>query len=88
VHFDVTQAVNTQTLLELVDENGELINVTGTTQLQWTAESSGRYYLGVSPMNSMEFGCTDTVSYDLTVTIEVPDTTPTIYLPFIVKASG
>jgi uncharacterized repeat protein (TIGR01451 family) len=88
ITFTITKSVNTQTLLELVDENGELINVTGTTHLQWTAETAGRYYLGVSPLNTLEFGCTDTVSYDLTVSMETPDTTPTIYLPFIIKSSG
>ncbi len=88
VFFTVTQTLNTQTRLELVDETGEIMGVTGSTHLQWTAETAGRYILEVSPTNTQTFGCEDVVSYDLTAEVHIPDQPPTIYLPFVTRPSN
>ena len=88
VFFTVTLTLNTQTQLELVDDSGEIMGVTGTTHLQWTAETTGRYILEVSPTNTQTFGCEDVVSYDLTASVQVPDQAPTIYLPFVTRSSN
>jgi uncharacterized repeat protein (TIGR01451 family) len=49
ITFSVGPVTNTQTLLELYDEVGNPLSVTGTTQLIWKPESSGHYLLSVSP---------------------------------------
>jgi hypothetical protein len=86
VTFTITAASNTETLLELYDENGDAMDVDDLTDLSWTAETAGHYYASVSPLNSMNFGCTNTVSYELTVAVsgEVPSP-PMIFLPFVSK---
>jgi len=81
--FVVTPVTNTQTLMELYDEHGAALVVTGTTQLVWTPTTSGRYYLSVSPQDgAASFGCADTVGYNLSMeTLE----TNSLYLPLVTR---
>jgi hypothetical protein len=82
ITFTVAPITNTQTLLEMWDEHGVALNVTGTTQLVWAPDTAGRYYLGVSPLTTT-FGCAHEVGYNLLLTEE---TAPgRIYLPIILK---
>jgi hypothetical protein len=64
VTFTVGPVTNTQTLLELYDRKGAVLDETGTTQLVWMPEADGRYFLSVSPM-AASFGCADEVGYRL-----------------------
>jgi hypothetical protein len=64
--FTVAPVTNTQTLMELYDERGAALFVTGTTRLVRTFISGGRYYLSVSPQVGVTtFGCAETVGYNL-----------------------
>jgi hypothetical protein len=81
ITFTVTPVTSTKTLLELYDELGSALNVTGTTQLAWTPAAAGRYYLSASPLTTT-FGCTHTVGYGLL--IEQP-VIYNIFLPLVVK---
>ncbi len=80
VTFTVLQVTGTQTLLELYDGNGQALDVTGTTQLAWTALQPGRYYLAVSPIAPGGYGCADEFGYRLLMEAE-----PTfrVYLPVV-----
>ncbi len=80
VTFTVS-VTNTQTLLELFDENGNSLDITGTTQIVWEVPEAGHYYLSVSPV-VQTFGCSDVVGYQLGMEISVP---PGIYLPLITR---
>ncbi len=79
VTFTVVTITNTQTLLELFDENGNSLDITGTTQIIWRAPEAGQYYLSVSPMEQ-SFGCSDIAGYQLRMERYTP---PKIYLPLI-----
>jgi hypothetical protein len=81
ITFTIPSFTNTQTLLELYDDEGASLNVTGTTGLEWQAPSDGRYYLSVSPL-SHTFGCVDTAGYELVV--EVSEITQ-FYFPIIYR---
>ena len=81
VTFTVVTVTNTQTLLELFDENGNALDITGTTQLVWRVPESGHYYLSVSPMEQ-SFGCSDVVGYQLRMERSAP---PRFYLPIITR---
>jgi hypothetical protein len=81
VTFTVVTVTNTQTLLELFDENGNALDITGTTQIVWRVPDAGHYYLSVSPV-AQTFGCSDVVGYQLRMERYVP---PRIYLPIIVR---
>jgi hypothetical protein len=82
VTFAITTFTNTLTLLELYDEYGSVLNVTGTTQLTWTASAAGHYYLSISPLTTDTFGCSYEVGYNL-----LAEVSPirVIYLPLIVR---
>ena len=76
----VTVAVtNTQTLLELYDENGNALDITGTTQIIWRVPEAGHYYLSVAPLVET-FGCSDAVGYQVRMDKSV---LPRIFLPLI-----
>jgi hypothetical protein len=79
VTFTVVTITNTQTLLELFDENGNSLNITGISQIVWRVPETGHYNLSVSPMTE-SFGCSDIVGYQLRMDRYVP---PRIYLPII-----
>jgi hypothetical protein len=81
ITFTVASITNTQTLLELYNEHGAALDVTGTTRLVWTPTTDGRHYLSVSSLTTT-FGCADTVGYNL-----LAETSPLsiIYLPLVIK---
>jgi hypothetical protein len=81
ITFTVPVVTNTLTLLELYDGQGTGLDVTGTTNLIWTAATGGRYYLGVSPQVS-NFGCADTAGYHLLA--ETPPLS-VIHLPMVAR---
>jgi len=81
VTFTVVTVTNTQTLLELFDENGNALDITGTTQIVWQVPGAGHYSLSVSPM-MQTFGCSDVVGYQLRMDRSVQ---PRIYIPIIIK---
>jgi uncharacterized repeat protein (TIGR01451 family) len=86
ITFTVTPINNTPTLLELYDEPWAVLPiVTGTTQLVWTPDSDGRYYLSMSPLTAT-FGCADAVGYNLSLE-EMAEMSPegAIYLPIIMR---
>jgi len=86
ITFTTQPITNTQTLLELYDENGYALNVTGINQLTWDVVEGGRYYLSVSPDPlsplSMNFGPSIDVGYVLNMYIKP---VRLIFLPFTVK---
>jgi len=90
ITFTVPSITNTQTLLELYDQNGDPIpGMQGSDVLVWTAPAHGRYYLSVSPQ-VITYGCTeadagsedDIVSYALLAEVE-----PiwSLYLPIVMR---
>ena len=81
VTFTVPTVTNTLTLLEIYDQDGYALGVTGSDELIWTPGVEGRYYLGVSPQQKA-FGCTSQVGYDLLMRLEGMSTT---YLPVVVR---
>ena len=90
ITFTIAAITNTQTLLELYDEYEPVLNVTGTTQLVWTPDTAGRYYLSVSPLTtSFDRSCVeavDAVGYNLRLE-EMAEMAPegAIYLPIIMR---
>jgi hypothetical protein len=84
VTFAITALTDTLTLLELYDGYGSVLNITGTTQLTWTATAAGHYYLSISPLTTDTFGCSYEVGYNL-----LAEMSPVrvIYLPLIVRES-
>jgi hypothetical protein len=81
ITFTVPQVTGTLTLLELYDQNGNPMDVTGTDQLVWTAPTAGRYYLSVSPQ-SEAFGCADVAGYQL---LAERESLFEIYLPAVLR---
>jgi len=83
VIFTLAPVTNTQTLMELYDERGAALFVTGTTRLVRSFVSGGRYYLSVSPqVGVMTFGNTRTVGYNLH--LETKDAS-IVYVPVIMR---
>jgi uncharacterized repeat protein (TIGR01451 family) len=83
VIFRTAPVTNTQTLMELYDERGASLFVTATTRLIWIPDTSGSYYLSVSPQGGItSFGCADTVGYNLLM--ETPEANFT-YLPVVTR---
>jgi uncharacterized repeat protein (TIGR01451 family) len=81
VTFTISVLTNTQTLMELYDDQGVSLDITGTTQLTWQAAEDGRYYLSVTPLSST-FGCADTAGYNLVAQIPPAGR---IYLPLTLR---
>ena len=77
----VTPVPGTGTELQLYDEQGDLLDVSGSTGLSF-AGPAGRYYLGVSPTGPA-FGCAGEAGY----TLEAEFTGNQLYLPYISKAA-
>jgi len=83
--FATAPVTNTQTLMELYDEHGAALVMTGTTRLVWAPTTSGRYYLSVSPEDeSASFGCADAVGYNLLMEMLEANV---IYLPMVTRNS-
>ncbi len=81
ITFTIPAITNTQTVLELYDEVGAALNVTGTTRLVWTPSVGGNYYLSVRPQDGIEtFGCREQTGYALRLEVEK---TYTLYLPLV-----
>lgn len=82
ITFTIARFTDTLTLLELYDAYGFGLNVTGTTQLTWTAATAGHYYLSISPLITDTFGCSHEVGYNL-----LTEMSPVrvLYLPFTVR---
>ena len=76
------EVTNTQTLLELFDENGNALEITGTTQIVWQVPEAGHYYLSVSPVVET-FGCSDVVGYQ--IRMDISCAAISIYLPLITR---
>ena len=81
VTFTVVTVTDTQTLLELFDEDGIALNITGTTQIVWRVPESGHYNLSVSPMGQT-FGCSDVAGYILRMDRYI---LPKFFLPLITR---
>ncbi|MGB3716840.1 MAG: SdrD B-like domain-containing protein [Candidatus Promineifilaceae bacterium] len=71
--------LSSTTYLELYDEHGNSLGLTGIDQFSWIDAPTGLYYLGISPMTPT-FGCTNEAGYTLEA-----DITPLykVYLPII-----
>ena len=82
ITFTVPVITGTATLLELYDQNGDALNVTGTDQLVWMAPANGRYYLSVSPRLAA-YGCADVAGYELKAEMSPIEK---IYLPIVLRA--
>jgi hypothetical protein len=82
ITFTVPTLTNTQTLLEVYDEDGVPLNVTGSVQLVWKADMAGRYYLSVNPRTSV-YGCTEEAGYRLHMEISPRKA---VYLPLVVRS--
>jgi len=83
VVFRIGPVTNTQTLMELYDEGGASLFVTGTTRLMWVPDASGSYYLSVRPQgNTTSFGCADTAGYNLLMETSEANF---IYLPVVTR---
>ncbi|MBN1149328.1 MAG: hypothetical protein JXA78_18850, partial [Anaerolineales bacterium] len=85
VTFTVGPVTGTLPLMELFDETGVSLGITGTQQISWTMPFSGdmfgRYYLSVSPQTP-SFGCADVAGYGLTMEMFELNR---VYLPLVVK---
>jgi hypothetical protein len=85
ITFTIPLVTNTQPILELHDQYGAALAVTGTTQLTWKPAATGRYYLSVRPEDgSTAFGCTNDTGYHLLLEIEEAHV---IFLPLAMKNS-
>jgi hypothetical protein len=83
VIFTVAPVTNTQTLLELYDEDGMALGVTGTIRLVGAFTSGGRYYLSVAPQGGVtSFGCADVVGYNLSMEMTEAEI---IYVPLVMR---
>jgi uncharacterized repeat protein (TIGR01451 family) len=82
ITFTVPVITGTATLLELYDQNGDALNVTGTDELIWMSPANGRYYLSVSPRLAA-FGCADVAGYELMAEMSPIEK---IYLPIVLRA--
>jgi hypothetical protein len=76
-----TQLTNTEVLLELFDENGSALGMTGTNQLSWEAPKTGIFYMSLSPLTE-NFGCSNIVGY--IINLERKDM-QRLFLPIILK---
>jgi hypothetical protein len=85
VVFAIAPLTNTETVMELYDQRGASLSVTGTTRLMWIPRTGGHYYLSVSPQAGVSsFGCADEVGYNLLMeALEVSS----IYLPLVTRES-
>jgi hypothetical protein len=72
----------TETLLELYDQNGDALNVTGTDQVVWMSPAKGHYYLSASPRLAA-YGCADVAGYELKAEMSPIEK---IYLPIVLRA--
>jgi uncharacterized repeat protein (TIGR01451 family) len=84
ITFTIEHITNTQVLLQLYDEHGAGLEVTGTTELAWTFTADGRYFLSVSPLTTT-YGCADTVGYTLLMEYEPLNV---VYLPLVLRNAG
>jgi hypothetical protein len=82
ITFTVGPVTNTETLLELWDGSGAALNVTGTYELAWQADTAGRYYLSAGPLTTT-FGCAEEVGYVLQAERSYMGT---IYLPVAMRS--
>ncbi|MGD8487718.1 MAG: SdrD B-like domain-containing protein [Anaerolineae bacterium] len=82
ITFSVAELTHTVTLLELYDEHGVPLNVTGTTQLVWRADTAGRYHLSASPQTAA-YGCADEVGYRLSMEMSP---LRAVYLPLVLRS--
>jgi hypothetical protein len=71
VTFTVTTLTNTSTLLELFDQHGNALNITGTTQIVWEVPFAGTYILSVGPQ-TQDYGCVTTAGYELLMELHQP----------------
>jgi hypothetical protein len=69
VTFTLAPINNTQPLMELYDKEGVALDISDSSQLVWTPNVDGRFYLGVRPLTTI-FGCVDAVGYGLLLTEE------------------
>jgi uncharacterized repeat protein (TIGR01451 family) len=81
IAFTVGPITSTQTLLELWDEFGASLDVTGTDELVWQADAAGRYYLSASPLTD-SYGCADEAGYVLQAEKSYIGT---FYLPVVMR---
>jgi uncharacterized repeat protein (TIGR01451 family) len=81
ITFTVGPVTNTETLLELWDDSGTALEVTGTYELVWQADAEGRYYLSASPLTGSH-GCADEVGYVLQAERSYIGT---FYLPVVMR---
>jgi hypothetical protein len=79
--FSTPVVTNTATLLEIYDETGDALGISGLGSLMWHPTAAGTYYLSVSPL-STTFGCADTVGYHLVANILE---TKSLYLPLTLQ---
>ena len=79
LNFSTTEDDKVLPFLELFDELGNALNVSGASNLAWEAPQSGRYYLSVSPQTNA-FGCVNVAGYSLRM-----ESTPLsmLYLPLL-----
>jgi hypothetical protein len=83
VVFRIAPVTNTQTLMELYNERGASLFVTGTARLMWIPDTNGSYYLSVSPSGGItSFGCADAVGYNLLMETSEASFT---YLPAVTR---
>jgi hypothetical protein len=88
ITFNIATMTNTDTLMEIYDDQGAALGVSGSDELVWSNPTSGRYYLSVSPPpTANNFGCIDKegfeeVSYELLAELV---TIPNIYIPVVFK---
>jgi hypothetical protein len=75
-------ATNTITFMELYDEFGTALGVTGSESLVWEGNPRSRYYLSVSPLLPEAFGCAGEVGY--TLQAQRPSLAR-LYLPLVLR---
>ena len=67
--------------MEIYDDQGAALGVSGSDELVWSNSTSGRYYLSVSPPpTANNFGCSSEVGYEL---MADKVTVPKIYIPVV-----
>ena len=69
ITFSVTSDTGTSALLEVYDQYGRALNISGVDSLFIEDLPSGNYYLSASP-TSLEFGCSETTGYSLEADIK------------------
>jgi uncharacterized repeat protein (TIGR01451 family) len=75
-------ATNTTPFMELYDEFGTALGVTGSESLVWEGNPRSRYYLSVSPLLPEAFGCAGEVGY--TLQAQRPSLAR-LYLPLVLR---